>query len=214
MNRTWVVGLVALLAGGGVVATAKAMSKSADRPRPLAVADPERARLEREVTALRREAVELRGAARSAQEQAARLGARNPVPPSLRLRLPDMNEIEQIRGENEAQVAALASRLGVEPRDPSWSRATEERLSEALRAQATPGTRLVSVECRTSLCGVTLRHDDPEGQRGVPHLLAPTLSYAAELVYAYSTEGPATTTVYISREGRGLATSPSPSSLD
>ena len=95
--------------------------------------------------------------------------------------------------------------MDTEPRDPSWSRAAERRLSEAFRSQATPGTELVSVDCRTAICGATFRHDDPEGQKAVPRLIDATLPYSAEMVYEYSTDGAATTTVYISREGKHLA---------
>jgi hypothetical protein len=80
----------------------------------------------------------------------------------------------------------------------------EQQLSEAFRAQATPGTGLVSVDCRTTMCGVTFQHDDPQGQRAVPHIIGASLPYAAEMVYSYSDDG-AKTTVYVSREGRHLA---------
>jgi hypothetical protein len=80
-----------------------------------------------------------------------------------------------------------------------------ERLQGWSRAQATPGTELVSVDCRTAICGVTFRHDDAEGQKAVPHLVGATLPYSAEMVFEYSTDGAATTTVYISREGKHLA---------
>lgn len=111
-----------------------------------------------------------------------------------------------MRAQNEAEIAAIASRMDTEPRDPSWSRAAEQRLSEAFRSRATPGTELVSVECRTAMCSATFRHDDLDGQKGVMHLVDASLPYGVEMVYEYSTDGPATTTtVYFSREGRHLA---------
>jgi hypothetical protein len=106
--------------------------------------------------------------------------------------------------EHDDRIVALASRMGSEPRDPSWSRSAEQRLTEAFRSHATPGTELVSVDCRTAICGVTFQHEDPRGRTAVPHLVGAALPYAAEMVYAYSTDGAATTTVYISREGRHL----------
>jgi hypothetical protein len=184
------------------------MSKSPERSRAAVSAEPERSRddgrIEREMQALRREVAVLR-AARTAQDlPAAPPGAGDSLL-APRYRRPSAEDVERSKAEHERQVAALASRMGAEARDPSWSRSAEQRLSEAFRSQATPGTELVSVDCRTTVCGVTFQHDDPLAQRGVPHLVGANLPYAAEMVYAYSTDGRATTTVYISREGRHLA---------
>jgi len=125
------------------------------------------------------------------------------VPPPHH-RWPSAEDLDRSRQENEAEVSALASRMDAEPRDPSWSRSEEQRLSEAFRSNTTPGAVLASVDCHTTMCGVTFQHDDPQGQRALPHIIGAALPYAAEMVYAYSTDGGATT-VYISREGRHLA---------
>jgi hypothetical protein len=210
MHRTKIVGLIALLASG-IAAAAMAMSKPSEGRRTVVVAaKPERereadqGRLERELQRLRREVAELRAAQTTEPMPTARPQVVTPVPPPRRLR-PDADTIERTHVENEAYVAAVASQMGAEPRDPSWSRAAEQHFSEAFRSHATPGTELVSVDCHTTGCGVTFQHDGPQGQRAVPHLVATSLNYAAEIVYAYSTDGAATTTAYISREGRHLA---------
>jgi hypothetical protein len=202
-----VLGLVGLLACGGIAAASKAMSKSPDQPRttvatePKVAVDPER--LERELHALRREVAGLRAAKMGQELSAVSPSAADSVPAPRPRRL-TAEEIERSQTENQAQVAALASKMGTEARDPFWSRSAEQRLAEAFRAQATPGTELVSIGCRTTICGVTFRHEDPLTQRAVPHLVGAMLPYTAEMVYGYSTDG-AVTTVYISREGRHLA---------
>jgi hypothetical protein len=207
MARTMVVGLVGLLGVGAIAAASMARSKSPEGPRAAAPAGLERqgdeGRIEREVQALRREVAVLR-VARSQElpVPTPSAGTPAPTPPP---RGPSAEDLERSRAEYEAAVAALASRVGAEPRDPSWSRPAEQRLSEALRSRTTPGTELVSADCRATLCGVTFRHDGREGQRAVPHLVGAALPYPAEMVYAYSTDGAATTTVYISREGMPLA---------
>jgi hypothetical protein len=201
MRRSWVVGVIGVLAGGGIAVAFMSTSKSPGQPRAEATTESERERLQREVLALRREALALR-AAQAAQEPGSASGGER-VPQRLHRGPGAANDLEWSHAENEAQLAALADTLRVEPRDPSWSRGAEQRLSEALRSQVAPGTELVSVECRTTLCGVTLKHDDLAARRAVPHLVGLALPYAARIVYAYSTDGSATT-VYVSREDRDL----------
>jgi hypothetical protein len=205
MARMLVVGLVALLSSGAIGASVLAFSKNHKRPPTEAAVDGERVRLEDEVRALKREVVELRAAARTALELApARPSSRDLIEPLVRRTDEHPNDPERIRTENDATLAALASKMRVQPRDPVWSKSTEEWMSEGFRSQATPGTKVVSVECRTTLCCVTFGHDDKLAQRAVPHIVAQTLPYSAEMVYAYTNEGDAATMVYISREGRHL----------
>jgi hypothetical protein len=208
MHRAKVVGLIALLAGG-IAAAAKVMANTSEGGRTaVRAAEREReasqGRLEREVQALRREVAELHPARTTEEMPVAPPQAVDPGPRPRRVSL-DADTIERIHAESEARVAAVASKMGAEPRDPSWGRSAGQRFSEGFRSHATPGTELVSVDCRTTVCGVTFQHDGPEGQRAVPHLIAASLTYGAEIAYAYSTDGAPRTTAYISREGTVLA---------
>jgi len=208
MYRTWVTGLVGLMVGGGVVGAAVAMQRSRDHGRgaPLS-AEQERPaedeRLGREVGALRQEVAALR-LARAAPVPVGAFPSpqASPAPPQRRsVDLAD--EWERSRAENEANVHTIASRLEAEPRDASWGRATEQRFSEAFRLAETPDVRLVSVDCRTTLCGATFQSNDARSRNGVAHVVAASLTDAADIVYSYSNDG-TTTVAYISREGQRL----------
>jgi hypothetical protein len=201
MRRDWVVGLVGLAAGGGIVAVMET-SRHPDPPRDLGAHDRERARVESELKSLKQETAELR-AELSAQ-------AASPIPPATEdpfdhRRTSVVDEVERNHIDNEAWISELASKMGAEPRDPSWSRSAEQRLSGPLRSHASPGTELISIECRTTMCRLTLRQDDPRAQMALVHLIGAALPYAADIVYAQLTDRVATTWVYISREGRHLA---------
>ncbi|WP_437677062.1 hypothetical protein [Sorangium sp. So ce131] len=66
--------------------------------------------------------------------------------------------VEPTAPEPEDQVAHVEALYSGEAVDRSWAASAEQRLDEGLRRYFGEGSRMVSVDCRTSLCKVNVFH--------------------------------------------------------
>ncbi|WP_437597606.1 hypothetical protein WMF28_33540 [Sorangium sp. So ce590] len=67
-------------------------------------------------------------------------------------------DVEPAAPEPEDQVAHVEALYSGEPVDRSWAASAEQRLDEGLRSYFGKGSRMLSVDCRTSLCKVNVSH--------------------------------------------------------
>jgi hypothetical protein len=96
---------------------------------------------------------------------------------------------------------AFATRLTQEPRDVAWSSKTEGLLAQAFSPSDTPGTTLLSSLCKSTICKVTVSHDDLEAQQALAHtrFAKEPFASAASVYYSYERQGTPTTTLYVMR---------------
>lgn len=59
----------------------------------------------------------------------------------------------------------MQSRFELESQDPTWSRGAAARITDQVARNITPNSRVVSVDCRRSLCRIESRHDDLDAYR-------------------------------------------------
>jgi hypothetical protein len=130
-----------------------------------------------------------------------------PVVPAGEQAKPPRQEERAARdsARNEQTGLVIASRLKTEPRDPAWSALTERQVAEALSTTPIGGTQLVSAECRTTMCAVTLKHDDIDAQRRASFQIQRHVPFFSQAFYTYAmNDDVPTMTVYFAREGRQL----------
>jgi hypothetical protein len=91
---------------------------------------------------------------------------------------------------------------GEQSRDPSWSRAHEEQISDHLAAEAPTGASLESVDCRTSQCRVVVMHQDKGFVEWLRHAWGDgPFQYGG---FSHFDEQTGSTTIYLGREGYEL----------
>lgn len=95
----------------------------------------------------------------------------------------------------------LAARIASEPRDSSWSSNTELLLGRAFSPATTPGTLLTSSVCRSTVCRVTVIHDNLELQRQLGRTIATQEPFASAgaVYFRYTHDTTPTTTLYVLR---------------
>jgi hypothetical protein len=99
----------------------------------------------------------------------------------------------------------LATTIAGEADDPSWSRPTEARIAEALRAPTFAGTQLRAARCRRTMCQIELGHVDPDAQDAFLARVTHTPPFNTRGYIKPSVPGqPAATEVYVARTGHSL----------
>lgn len=82
---------------------------------------------------------------------------------------------ERAQRQIDRQVEVLRSQLASETRDASWANDFEAGVRDRMRAldgKLFATTRLVSADCRTSLCMMEMVADSPEEARRLPKIMA------------------------------------------
>jgi hypothetical protein len=112
---------------------------------------------------------------------------------------------EEKRAEERATREEVALRLDAraesERTDATWAPAMNGEIRAAVAAHAA-GATVASSDCRASLCKVVLQHESAESQTEIARKLAPLKPFQSGTFYRYdSSSKPASTTLYIVREG-------------
>ncbi|MBN2525342.1 MAG: hypothetical protein JXR76_03040 [Deltaproteobacteria bacterium] len=68
-------------------------------------------------------------------------------------------QLEQDKLLNLQILETMANVLGGQPDDPDWSQEASDAFEMSLRDNALRGTRIDEVQCKTSICRVSLSHD-------------------------------------------------------
>lgn len=102
-------------------------------------------------------------------------------------------------------VAMLEAHFAGESADRAWSDTLRRELSHVLDVSQTR-TTVSAVECATSLCKVTLIHENLEAQRELGPTIASLPVLSAGVFYSYlDNEKPPRTVLYVMREGHDIS---------
>jgi hypothetical protein len=117
---------------------------------------------------------------------------------------PDAEPVLEPAERQLAAAADLRARFESQPVDRAWSSAATRELQESL-ARSTPSTRVLQVDCATSLCRVVLAHDSEDDQRALAGRVAAETGFKEGVFYDYtSTETALSTTLFVLREGHSF----------
>ena len=126
-----------------------------------------------------------------------------PPPPDM----PIEERMAQDQVYEQQSVAALASRLAGEEVDTDWAGNFQAALDNGLKSESFAGTRLSDVECKSSLCRVTLAHDNAETEElFLENMLDLPVMSNTQAFYKRegNSDGSASLVLYIAREGQSL----------
>jgi hypothetical protein len=98
---------------------------------------------------------------------------------------------------------ALSIRFDAEPRDEAWSVEAAGNIRAVFAGGAVSGTQLDTAECRSTLCRVTLRHDDEAARVELAEHIAGQEAFASGVYYRYSPDDVRETTLYVVRGRQG-----------
>lgn len=104
-------------------------------------------------------------------------------------------------------VAALENKLADEQHDAEWAGNFQSGLEQGLAAESFKVTRLTNVDCKTSVCRVTLGHDSQEHEEQFfEHVLELPVMANTQAYYTRvpNADGSSSTVMYIAREGQSL----------
>lgn len=117
---------------------------------------------------------------------------------------------EQAAQDNAYQLeaaAALEGRMAGEDYDTVWASNFQSDLQRGLMAESFTGTRLLGVQCKSSLCRVALDHDDPDTEaQFFEHILELPVMANTQAYYQRenNADGSTSLVMYIAREGQSL----------
>ena len=98
-------------------------------------------------------------------------------------------------------VASVQARFASEEVDQDWRSATVGRIKGVLGV-STPGTRLVEVDCASSVCRAVVVHDSDEARRSLASEIASSEPFNHGVLYSYDRESePPKTLLFVRREG-------------
>ena len=115
--------------------------------------------------------------------------------------------VAQDKSYQQQTAAALAGQLASEEYDTGWAGNFQAELDQGLKAESFAGTRLSDVECKSSLCRVTLAHDNSETEEQFfEHMLELPIMSNTQAYYQRegNDDGSSSLILYIAREGRSL----------
>lgn len=121
--------------------------------------------------------------------------------------MPTEERIAQEQVYEQQSVAALAGRLAGEEVDTDWAGNFQAALDQGLKSESFAGTRLSEVECKSSLCRVTLAHDSAETEEQfLENMLDLPVMSNTQAFYKRegNSDGSASLVLYIAREGQSL----------
>lgn len=105
-------------------------------------------------------------------------------------------------------VSALENQLADEPHDAEWAGNFQSELEQGLTAESFSVTRLTNVDCKTSVCRVTLGHDSQEHEdQFFEHVLELPIMANTQAYYTRvpNPDGSSSMVMYIAREGKTLS---------
>jgi hypothetical protein len=80
----------------------------------------------------------------------------------------------------------------------------EHQLAELYATAGFEGTRLDSVECGTTFCRISNRHESNDARSAFVRAASPNPPFNNEIFYTYGEGEPSTTTLYVARPGQRL----------
>jgi hypothetical protein len=139
----------------------------------------------------------------SVKEELARL-----APSAAQSKSRTLKEMDALLAEHHRRVGAVIEQaFQLEARDSSWSGLAEAQIDAAMSALSS--AKMVSHECRATLCRVVASHEDEKSQREMPTQLSRLPPFDNAVFYAHDvTSVPLTTTMYVARAGHELPRPP------
>ena len=116
-------------------------------------------------------------------------------------------DAEQLEAEERARMQAVQSELGSvlnkEAVDRDFSDQAQADIDAAIRDLGTTGVRLVSADCRTTLCRLEVWSTDMEGMGAFLDTLPATLGWSTDMRMDTqgSADGGVVTTLFMTRNG-------------
>jgi hypothetical protein len=119
-----------------------------------------------------------------------------------------LKEMDALLGERHRRVGVIIEQaFQLEARDSSWSGQAEAQIEAAMSALSS--AKMVSRECRATLCRVVASHEDEKSQREMPTQLTRLPPFDNAVFYTHDiTSVPLTTTMYVARAGHELPRAP------
>lgn len=111
----------------------------------------------------------------------------------------------------EKTLATLENKLADEQLDAGWAGNFQAQLEQGLQSESFNGTRLSAVTCKSSLCRVTLTHDNVDMQEQFfEHMLELPVMANTQAYYQRKDhpDGSTSLVLYIAREGQTLPLPP------
>lgn len=130
-----------------------------------------------------------------------------PAAPTVRAASSSEEQEAADRGHREQTVAQLEEQLAVEDYDSGWAGNFQANLDQGLKSQAFLGTRLTGVECKSSLCRVTLGHDNVDSEEQFfEHVLELPMMANTQAYYTRESgpDGSSALVMYVARQGQAL----------
>ena len=142
----------------------------------------------------------------AAPAQSADVSEQPPVP-HARAGLAPEERAAADRAYREQVVTHLENQLVTEDYDSGWAGNFQADLDQGLKSQSFSGTRLTGVECKSSLCRVTLGHDNVESEEQFfEHVLELPMMANTQAYYTRESgaDGSSALVLYVAREGQAL----------
>ena len=138
-----------------------------------------------------------------------RVGAKSSAPPVRRQ--PDATaqasgeeSLREARERIDELAATCEARLRSEPSDVRWARHAEASVASGIAAGGFEGVTVHEVECRTSLCRLTIDFDDEQIRDGTFSDVLSHIPWDGIRFFRASDGDPRRIVVYAAREGRQL----------
>lgn len=115
--------------------------------------------------------------------------------------------IAQDQAYQQQTTVTLAGQLASEEYDSDWAGNFQADLDQGLKSDSFTGTHLSDVECKSSLCRVTLAHDNSETEdQFFEHMLELPVMANTQAYYQRENNGDGSTSLvlYVAREGQTL----------
>jgi hypothetical protein len=192
----------ALLAALAIGTNRSAPGQNRVAPAPLGASTPAARQQDDQSGALRREVAILRrevSAARIRDAEETPVSDVDPGDEAERERLIAQDEA-RFRAQGEATEAALRA----EPADPAWSSKARDLIASAVSNETLKTTKLVDIDCRSTLCRVRVTNPDARTRMAFEHHFGVAVGQLLPQLQVQTIEhddGSATSIVYLAREG-------------
>jgi hypothetical protein len=121
--------------------------------------------------------------------------------------------IEQDEARLRAQAEATEAALRAEPADPAWSNKARDLIAGSMQAEFLKATKVVDIDCRSTLCRVRVTNPDPRARMVFEHHFGIGVGQLLPQLQVQTIEhddGSATSIVYLAREGHDFPSPRSP----
>lgn len=130
-----------------------------------------------------------------------------PAPTPSAQPMTEEERADAAKAMRENTLATLETQLAGEELDAGWAGNFQTQLEQGLKSESFAGTRLSAVTCKSSLCRVTLAHDNADMQEQFfEHMLELPVMANTQAYYQREDhpDGSTSLVLYIAREGQTL----------